>query len=229
MEEKKSNRGLVIALVLFIVLSLGLGGYIVYNQFVNQPKDHSNEASENTQNEEESNIEEEKQTPISVIDFYFNSVAIVKDGEVYVNVDGSTPEVDNLFGEGTYQTLVTTRGNYQEYTFDNFEYNFNDNSTFNGMKLNTSNVDKVYAYDYGQVLANNYGLILLNKDKTLSIISLYSLITGKADVTPISGLSNIESEITENISMSGMYTYAITQTGEKINLYNYIPSDYHQF
>ncbi len=227
MEEKKSNRGLVIALVLFVVLSLGLGGYIVYSQILNQPKDNSNEVSKNTQNEEENNTEEEEQTPIRVVDFYFDSVAIVQDGEVYVNVHGSTSDVDNLFGAGTYQTLVATQGTYQEYTFNNFEYKFNDNSTFTGMKLNTSNVDKVYSYAYGQALANNYGLILLNKDKTLSIISLYSLITGKADVTLVSELSNIESVITENIG--GMSTYAITQTGEKINLVDYIPSDYQQF
>ena len=227
MEEKKSNRGLVIALVLFIVLSLGLGGYIVYNQFLKQPKDNSNEVSEDTQKEEESDIEEEEQTPISVVDFFFDSVAIVKDGEVYVNVYGTTSQIDDLFGAGTFQTLMATRGTYQEYTFDHFEYNFNDNSTFNGMKLNTSNVDKVYSFAYGQVIENNYGLILLNKDKTLSMISLYSLITGKADVTPISGLSNIESVITE--STSSMNTYAITQTGEKINLADYIPSDYQQF
>ncbi len=227
MEEKKSNRGLVIALVLFIVLSLGLGGYIVYNQFLNEPKDNSNEVSEDTQKEEESDIEEEEQTPISVVDFFFDSVAIVKDGEVYVNVYGTTSQIDDLFGAGTFQTLVATRGTYQEYTFDHFEYSFYDNSTFNGMKLNASNVDKVYSFAYGQVIENNYGLILLNKDKTLSMISLYSLITGKADVTPISGLSNIESVITE--STSSMNTYAITQTGEKINLADYIPSDYQQF
>ena len=51
------------------------------------------------------------------------------------------------------------------------------------MKLNISNIKEVYSFANGQTLTNNYGLILLNEDGDVYIISLYSLIMGKKDVT----------------------------------------------
>ena len=164
-------------------------------------------------------------TKIGVTEFYPNSVAIVNDGSVYVNVYGTTTEIDNLFGNDSYKTLVATRNSYKEHTFNNFVY-YIENQSFYGMKLNTNNVERVYTYEEGQALNSNYGLILLNNDGTLSIISLYSLINGKTDVKKIelSGIKNVISEDNE-----GMTTYAIKQNGEKVNLKDYIPTDYKQF
>lgn len=240
METKKNNIGLIIALIIFIVLSIILGGYLIYDKLNTQTSKIVDETDTNLEDsnniiEKDTNFEnsndttntDESKSEISVVDFYFNSVAIVSEGSVYVNVFGSTPQIDDLFGKDTYQTLVATRNNYKEYNFDNFEYILADNSSFTGMKLNTNNVKKVYSYASGQALSSNYGLILLNEDKTLSIISLYSLINGKTDVTSIPELSNIESIISEN--EMGMVTYAIDQNGEKFNLSSYIPTDYTQF
>ncbi len=224
--ENKSTNKLVLPLIIFIILSIVLGGYIIYDQLNNKSNDKENETN-NTENTDNASKDEEKQDKISVTDFYFDSVAIVSNGEVYVNVYGGTTDINNLFGEGTWDSLINTRANYKEYKFDNFEYMLNDNNTFNGMKLNTSNVDKVYSIAYGQVVSPNYGLILLNKDKTLAIISLYSLINGKTDVTPIAGLTDIENIVTENTN--AMRTYAIDKDGNKIDLANYIPTDYKQF
>ena len=110
-----------------------------------------------------------------------------------------------------------------------FPFDFKNalNNNFTGMKLNTSNVEKIYSLAFGQGLATNYGIVLVNKDKTLSIISLYSMLNAELDVTPIDGLSDIESIQTED--NLGATTYAVKTNGEKIDLSNYIPKDYLKF
>ena len=45
MEEKNKNNGLIIALIVFIVISLILGGFIIYDKVLN--KDNNNEVTEN--------------------------------------------------------------------------------------------------------------------------------------------------------------------------------------
>lgn len=154
MDNKKSNIWLVIALIIFIVLLIILCSYLVSGKLNNNSNNNSNKNLNNNSNQIENNVENinensnpsDKKSEISVVDFYFDSIAIVSDGSVYVNVYGSTTQFDNLFGEGTFQTLMSTRNNYKEYSFDNFEYILDDNSSFIGMKLNTSNVKKVYSY-----------------------------------------------------------------------------------
>ena len=44
MEEKSKNNGLIIALIIFIVISLALGGFIIYDKVLNKNNNsHSNE------------------------------------------------------------------------------------------------------------------------------------------------------------------------------------------
>lgn len=221
MGNQKTNGVLIGTLVFFIMLSISLGGFIVYDKFF--IKDNTVRDSDLDSSKEENDLIKSK---ISVTDFSFDSVAIVSDGSVYVSINGNTLDIDNLFGGGTFQTLVATRKKYKDYAFDNFEY-YKGNHSFKGMKLNVSNVESVYTYEAGQVMQKNNGLILLNKDKTLSIISLYSLIHGKTDVKHISNLSDITSIVSED--EEGIVTYAIKENGQKINLEDYIPEDCKQF
>ncbi len=225
--ENKNNGGII---AILIILSISLGGYILYDKLNIKYNDNSSLKTTTVDTKTKDTNKESKQceTPskTSVTNFYPDSVAVVSDGSVYVNVYGSTPEIDGLFGNGTFQVLQATINKYKEYTFNNFEY-YKNNSKFKGMKLNVNNVDKVYSYDYGQSMAQNYGLILLNKDKSLSMISLYSLINGKTDVKTIPNINGINSIISEN--NGGMYTYAVKENGEKIDLNDYIPQDYKQF
>lgn len=226
MENKNTNA----VLVIFIILTVCLGGYIVYDK-LNTNTNENNKHLQETPNKESNNSSEnsnsaEIPSKTSVVNFYFDSIAIVSDGNVYVNVYGATHEIDDLFGDGTFQTLVSTRNKYQEYSFNNFEY-YKGNNNFKGMKLNATNVEKVYTYDNGQEIPDNYGLILLNKDNTLSIISLYSLINGKTTVKNIPNLSDIKSIVSED--NNGVTTYAVKQNGEKVNLEDYIPKSYKEF
>lgn len=223
MENK--NTGLIVLAVILSVAVLGLGGFIIYDKILSDNTKVDVNENNFQNNEDKSAIDNSK---ISMTSFYGNSVAIVSNGEVYLNVNCNNALLEEqlklFYGNEILKTLNKTRQIYKEYTFDNFEYN---NSNFMGMKLNTNNVSNVYEYIYGQSMGNDYGLILLNEDKTVSMISLYSLINGNSNVKNISGLSNIEKIITEN--NDGIYIYAVNGNGEKFNLNDYVPTDYKKF
>ena len=207
--------------LLFLIAGAAIGSGITF-VITNDDTTPSNKTNQDSQ--EESINEEESNTPVGITEFYPNSIAVLVDGEVYVNVYGSTLDIDNLYGTDTYQTLINTRNNYQEFNFPLLNYKDETNQSFTGMKLNTSNVNEIYAFASGQTFNNNYGLILLNEDGTVSIISLYSLITGNQNVTTIESLANITSISSSNDN--GYTTYATDEQGMLYNMNDYIPTDY---
>ena len=199
----------LIFLIIGGIFGSGITYYIINKDYINP-----------NNNEQEDEISR----PISLIEFYPDSLSLLVDDKVYVNVYGSTTDIDNLYGTNTFQDLLTTRNNYQEYSFKGLNYKDELNSTFTGMKLNISNIKEVYSFANGQTLTNNYGLILLNEDGDVYIISLYSLIMGKKDVTKIESLNNIVSINSEN--NNGYYTYATDNLGVLYNMNDYIPKNY---
>ncbi|HIS38329.1 MAG TPA: hypothetical protein IAB45_02340 [Candidatus Onthousia faecavium] len=207
--------------LLFLIAGAAIGSGITF-VITNDDTTPSNKTNQDSQ--EESINEEESNTPVGITEFYPNSIAVLVDGEVYVNVYGSTLDIDNLYGTDTYQTLINTRNTYQTVNFPLLNYKDETNQSFTGMKLNTSNVKEIYAFASGQTFNNNYGLILLNEDGTVSIISLYSLITGNQNVTTIESLANITSISSSNDN--GYTTYATDEQGMLYNMNDYIPTDY---
>lgn len=208
--------------LVFLIIGGILGSGITYFMINRDSISSNTNKQENIPNSNEQ--EDEMTSSISLTEFYPDSLALLVDGEVYVNVYGRTTDIDNLYGTNTFQTLLTTRNNYQEYSFEGLNYKDELNSTFTGMKLNISNIKEVYSFAEGQTLANNYGLILLNEDGDVYIISLYSLIMGKKDVTKVESLNNIVSINSEN--NNGYYTYATDNLGVLYNMNDYIPKDY---
>ncbi len=207
--------------LLLLIAGAAIGSGITF-VITNDDTTPSNKTNQDSQ--EESINEEESNTPVGITEFYPNSIAVLVDGEVYVNVYGSTLDIDNLYGTDTYQTLINTRNTYQTVNFPLLNYKDETNQSFTGMKLNTSNVKEIYAFASGQTFNNNYGLILLNEDGTVSIISLYSLITGNQNVTTIESLANITSISSSNDN--GYTTYATDEQGMLYNMNDYIPTDY---
>ncbi|MBR4261863.1 MAG: hypothetical protein IKQ35_00680 [Bacilli bacterium] len=50
MEEKSKNKGLIIALIIFIVISLGLAGYICFDKFIKSNEKNTNLDNSNVEN-----------------------------------------------------------------------------------------------------------------------------------------------------------------------------------
>ena len=171
-----------------------------------------NQTSEAETNEEKSDFAVLELSPIG-------GMAVLYKGEVYVNVYDSTPNIDGVYGDGKYQTLVKTREAYKEYNFDSFTIN---NNTTKWAKLNISKVKAIYNNEYGQDLFTSnpkYGIIMLNEDNTVSYISIEDLIEGKTDTEKlnVSNISNVE-----NVDDNGYTTYLVDANGTKNNVNNYI-------
>ena len=60
MEGNKNNTGLVVALIIFIILSMVLGGYLVYDKLNTQPEENIKEENKNT----DSNIPNEEDNEV---------------------------------------------------------------------------------------------------------------------------------------------------------------------
>lgn len=218
MEGKTNNRGYVVALIIFIVISLGLGGFIGYDKLVNNKSENTDkvETDVNDNGEIESST---KTDSYQVLDLEpIGGTAVMYNGEVYVNVYDSTPTIDNVYGEGKFQTLMQTRNNYQEYSFGNLVVTIEEIGSTKWLKLNVSNVKLVHNNNYGQALSNanpKYGIVMINSDGTVSYIRIEDLINGnsnpiKLDVT---GVSNV---VTEN--NMGYTTYLLKSDGTKIDV-----------
>lgn len=211
----------ILLYLLLLISGIAIGSGLTFI-FVNNNKSTTKDI-ENEKLEDQTK-DEVPSSNISITNFYPDSTAIVAAGKVYVNVAGATTDIDSLYGEGVYQTLLATRSNYQEYNFDGIDYKDKLNAPFIGMKLNIQDAKAIYSYTYGQDLNSNYGLIILSDDGTLGIISLYSLIMGKQDVTKISSLENIVE--VESVDNNGYMTYAYDKENTLYNLSDYIPTDY---
>lgn len=61
MEGNKNNTGLVVALIIFIILSMVLGGYLVYDKLNTQPEENIKEENKDT----DSNITNEEDNEVS--------------------------------------------------------------------------------------------------------------------------------------------------------------------
>ncbi len=158
---------------------------------------------------------------VQVMDFYFDSTAVLYNGEVYVNIDGTSTEFNSLYGKGTWDLLASVRQNYQKYTFGDSSVRIN-NEDFVGMKLDPKNVVGIYDYQSGQDIRENYGLLLLYSDGTMGYSKLSMLIAGETEVEKVDGISEIINVISRK-EFSGVNTYAITSSGNEIKLSKYIP------
>ena len=206
MEGKTQNTGLVIALVIFIMISLGLGCFIGYDKLINSKSEIETNNNQNTETTPNTEDDTNKNTDsYQVLELApIGGTAVMYNGEVYVNVYDSTPNIDNVYGDGKFQTLISTRNNYQEYSFGN--------------QLNVSNVKSIHNNNYGQALSSTnpkYGIVMINSDSTVSYIGIGDLINGNANVTKldITGVSNVVTE--DNM---GYTTYLVKTDGTKTNV-----------
>lgn len=146
-------------------------------------------------------------------------IAVLYNGEVYVRVDDSTVNIDYIYGDGKYQTLVKTRESYSEYQFGSLTVNNNSNKW---LKLNVSNVKAIYNNEYGQDISSTnpkYGIIMLNEDNTVSYISISDLIEGNTETIKLDA-NNITDVVSED--NNGYTTYFVDNNGNKEDVNNYI-------
>ena len=224
--ETKNNIILIVILIIFIIVSLILGGIIIYDKILidDENKDiiNNNLSLENNDN---SNVVEQKQDFYQVLNLSpIGGMAVLYNGEVYVDVYDSTTMIDKVYVEGKFQTLIKTRENYKEYNFGDLNvvtenpYSDNTINSSKWLKLNIQDVEAIYNNKYGQAISPvdpKYGIIMLNKDKTVSYISINELIAGNVNPVKLPA-DNIDKIVYEN--NMGYTTFIIYSDGYKINV-----------
>lgn len=209
-EKEKRPLGPLITIIVLAILTLGFGLYMVIDLIKGEPKCPECAA-----------CPDPGLAKVQVVDFEFDSVAVLYQGEVYVNIDGTSTEFNSLYGAGTWDVLAGVRQNYKKYEFGDSSVRLN-NEDFTGMKLAAKNVVGVFDYQAGQEMRENYGLLLLYEDGTVGYSNLSTLIAGETAVTPVDGVTEIINIITRK-EFSGAITYAITRSGSEVRLSKYIP------
>lgn len=213
--DGKKNNGLIIALIIFIIITVVLGSFIIYDKALNNQnkKDEINEKDLNKDESIENYYQVLELSPIS-------GHAVLYNGEVYVNIYDSTSKINTVYGNDKFQTLIKTRESYKDYDFGNLKVVTSStlDSSSKWLKLNISNVDSIYNNNYGQSITPNnpkYGILMINEDKTVSYISIGDLILGNIQPTKLE-TSNISSIVTED--NGGYTTYLISSDGSKTDV-----------
>lgn len=213
--DGKKNNGLIITLIIFIIITVVLGSFIIYDKTLNN-QNKNDEINEKDLNKNES-IENYYQvlelSPIS-------GHAVLYNGEVYVNIYDSTSKINTVYGNDKFQTLIKTRESYKYYDFKNLKVVTSStlDSSSKWLKLDISTVDSIYNNNYGQSITPNnpkYGILMINEDKTVSYISIGDLILGNIQPTKLE-TSNISSIVTED--NGGYTTYLISSDGSKTDV-----------
>lgn len=208
MDGKKNNR-LIITLIIFIIITVVLGSFIIYDKTLNN------------QNKKDLNKNESIENYYQVLELSpISGHAVLYNGEVYVNIYDSTSKINNVYGNDKFQTLIKTRENYKNYDFGNLKVVTSStlDSSSKWLKLNISKVDSIYNNNYGQSITLNnpkYGILMINEDKTVSYISIGDLILGNIQPTKLE-TSNISSIVTED--NGGYTTYLISSDGSKTDV-----------
>lgn len=216
MEEKTNNTGLVVALVIFIIISLGLGIFIGYDKLTNNEPENNDNTEVNDSIETETNTKADSYQVLELAPI--SGTAVMYNGEVYVNVYDSTQKIDSAYGDGKFQTLMATRNNYQEYSFGNLIVTVEEIGVTKWLKLNVSNVKLIHNNNYGQALSSNnpkYGIVMVNSDGSVSYIGIDDLINGNTNTTKLD-VTDVLDVVTEN--MGGYTTYLVKNDGTKIDV-----------
>lgn len=114
MRNKKGNIGLVVSLVVFIILTLVLGGYIVYDKVINNDEQKVVENEQDKVSEQEGLVVQSK-TIKDVVGKYVGTVSNVD------NVDGDVSFTLNLYENGVFTyvySMYIPRGLMGNYVVD---------------------------------------------------------------------------------------------------------------
>lgn len=213
--DGKKNNGLIITLIIFIIITVVLGSFIIYDKTLN------NQNKNDEINEKDLNKDESIENYYQVLELSpMSGHAVLYNGEVYVNIYDSTSKINTVYGNDKFQTLIKTRENYKYYDFGNLKVVTSStlDSSSKWLKLDISKVDSIYNNNYGQSITPNnpkYGILMINEDKTVSYISIGDLILGNIQPTKLE-TNNISNIVTED--NGGYITYLINSDGNKTDV-----------
>lgn len=208
--KEKSNKGLIIVIVILTIAVLSLGGYICYDKIFNKPTNNNQE--QNTNNNQQNQTPDKKTEPKANKVLYDTSsygndlyqiVELTDDGTVLVTINGTG---ERLNGE---EKIIK--------------------------KEVLKNVNKTFKVLAGQsdVCAGNTRLMFIMNDSSLSYLDIDQLECGDT-IKIVNNVANLKDivEVTEKIAPGaclddGSYcepdihsVYAIDKNGTKVDITN---------
>ena len=177
---KKSKSFILVLLVIFIIISLGLASYILYDKYISQ-KENNKEVKVTTDKKDDKNINKDKDTDTkSIQEYYVGSKNIVID-ETHINTtvemalfDNNNailfvdlPEVDSSVYKGSYS--MSSDGNIS-LTFDKKIWNSGDLTDLSPIRnISIKKDDISYIYNLGNDIDLTNEDIYLNKTTDNSV------------------------------------------------------------
>ena len=221
MENQKSNKVLVVLLILFIIITILLGCYIIFsknstNKTVNnsQKNDGTSDNVSNVVNSEYNyNLTKRTTTQAVKESTYKMKVTVDTEGNVYLDCNDSV--INDVKNENIKKNLTNLRSKYDVYFPEDHP---EDDKSNNAYKLD---IDKVMTAYYIELGNFGYGYFVFVKENgTISYISILSILeNGEINVKDVDTIKNVVSIDNNDY---GNQSYAIILDGTEVSLYDYI-------
>ena len=221
MENQQSNKVLVVLLILFIIITILLGCYIIFsknstNKTVNNSQKNDG-ISDNVSNvvNSEYNYNLTKRTTTQTVkeSTYKMKVTVDTEGNVYLDCNDSV--INDVKNENIKKNLTNLRSKYDVYFPEDHP---EDDKSNNAYKLD---IDKVMTAYYIELGNFGYGYFVFVKENgTISYISILSILeNGEINVKDVDTIKNVVSIVNNDY---GNQSYAIILDGTEVSLYDYI-------
>lgn len=221
MENQKSNKVLVVLLILFIIITILLGCYIIFsknstNKTLNnsQKNDGTSDNVSNVVNSEYNyNLTKRTTTQAVKESTYKMKVTVDTEGNVYLDCNDSV--INDVKNENIKKNLTNLRSKYDVYFPEDHP---EDDKSNNAYKLD---IDKVMTAYYIELGNFGYGYFVFVKENgTISYISILSILeNGEINVKDVDTIKNVVSIVNNDY---GNQSYAIILDGTEVSLYDYI-------
>ena len=221
MENQKSNKVLVVLLILFIIITILLGCYIIFsknstNKTVNnsQKNDGTSDNVSNVVNSEYNyNLTKRTTTQAVKESTYKMKVTVDTEGNVYLDCNDSV--INDVKNENIKKNLTNLWIKYDGYFPEDHP---EDDKSNNAYKLD---IDKVMTAYYIELGNFGYGYFVFVKENgTISYISILSILeNGEINVKDVDTIKNVVSIVNNDY---GNQSYAIILDGTEVSLYDYI-------
>ena len=219
MENQKSNKVLVVLLILFIIITILLGCYIIFsknstNKTVNnsQKNDGTSDNVSNVVNSEYNyNLTKRTTTQAVKESTYKMKVTVDTEGNVYLDCNDSV--INDVKNENIKKNLTNLRSKYDVYFPEDHP---EDDKSNNAYKLD---IDKVMTAYYIELGNFGYGYFVFVKENgTISYISILSILeNGEINVKDVDTIKNVVSIVNNDY---GNQSYAIILDGTEVSLYD---------
>lgn len=226
--ETKNSKGLIFLVVVLLIATLGLGGYIVCDKMIK--KDTSTEIETNNEKVEGTqNMAEEKEEQVQNVEKTRTTQVLhgVKGGDFIVSKDGNVYFIPSDKQKNAAE--ISQIGTYGEYEVDDYitglgwdetSQKTTEDHKFNGYKLNLENVVSVYNVDIGQT-GDYQTFLFVEEDGTVDMLAFQLYAETKTVFEKnVSEHPNIVS-VTQSAGFGAYIAQFIDKDGNSYNFDNY--------